>query len=185
MDKLREAIKKVQDEERFEHTLGVAYTAACLATLNGVNVRKALTAGLLHDCAKCIPSNEKLILCEKYDINVSPIEERNPSLVHAKLGAKLAEEVYGETDADVLNSIKNHTTGRAGMSTLEKIIFVADYMEPGRDKAPNLEEIRKLAFSDIDSALVKILQDTLSYLQNKGGEIDPATEETLKFYLAK
>ena len=185
MDDLRKAMKKVQDKERYEHTLSVAYTAACLAMLNGVDTQKALRAGLLHDCAKCISAEQKLSLCKKYDIEVSPLERRNPSLLHAKLGATLAREKYGEKDEDVLNAITNHTTGRSEMSMLEKIIFIADYIEPGRSKAQNLAKIRKMAFSDIEEALVTILQDTLIYLQNSGTEIDSATQETLEYYLQK
>ena len=185
MEDLRKAMKKVQDDERYEHTLGVAYTAACLVTLYDVDVEKATTAGLLHDCAKCMDSNKKLSLCKKYGIEVSDIEKRNPSLLHAKLGARLAREKYDEKDKDVLNAIENHTTGRENMSMLEKIIFVADYIEPGRNKAPDLYEVRKMAFSDIDKALVKILQDTLMYLERKGEEIDPATRATLDYYIQK
>ena len=83
---------------------------------------------------------------------------------------------------DILNAIQNHTTGRPGMSLLEKIIFVADYIEPGRKNAPNLGEIRKLAFQDIDRALLRILDDTLSYLSGSAGDIDPMTEKTRNYY---
>lgn len=183
MEALRKAMKKAQDSERYEHTLSVAYTAACLASLYGVDVEKALKAGLLHDCAKCLSVEKKFSLCEKYHIEITDMEKRNPSLLHAKLGAVLTKEKYGEEDQDILNAVCYHTTGRAGMSMLEKIIFVADYMEPGRNKAPDLPEIRRLAFSNIDKAIVKILQDTLNYLEIKGGEIDPATRSTLEYYL--
>ncbi len=183
MEDLRKAMKKVQDKERYEHTLGVAYTAACLAAINGVDTEKAITAGLLHDCAKCISNERKLSLCKKYDVEVSALEKRNPSLLHARLGARLAEEKYEEKDQDILNAIANHTTGRADMSMLEKIIFIADYIEPNRNKAPNLYEIRKLAFVDVDAALIRILQDTLSYLDSSEAEIDPRTRETLTYYL--
>ncbi len=185
MEDLRKAMKKVQDDDRYEHTLGVAYTAACLAAIYDVDVAKALRAGLLHDCAKCIDSDKKISLCKKYHIEISDVEKRNPSLLHAKLGAKLAKEKYDEKDEDVLNAITSHTTGRPGMSTLEKIIFIADYIEPGRNKATNLYEVRKLAFADLNEALVKILQDTLEYLIYKGEEIDPATKSTLDYYMQK
>ena len=154
-----------------------------LAILYDVDVDKALRAGLLHDCAKCIGSDKKISLCKKYDIEMSEVELRNPSLLHAKLGAKIAKEKYKEDDEDVLNAIANHTTGRPGMSMLEKIIFIADYIEPGRNKAKNLYEIRKLAFVDLDQALIKILQDTLEYLKNKEDEIDPGTKVTLDYYM--
>jgi len=185
MEALRKAMKKAQDSERYEHTLSVAYTAACLASLYDVDVEKALKAGLLHDCAKCLSVKKKFSLCEKYHVEITDMEKRNPSLLHAKLGARLAKEKYGEVDQDILNAVCYHTTGRAGMSMLEKIIFVADYMEPGRNKAPDLPEVRRLAFTDIDKAIVKILQDMLKYLEKRGGEIDPATKNTLEYYLQK
>lgn len=182
MEKLRMAMKEVQDEARYEHTLGVAYTAACLAVLNGVDSRKAVRAGLLHDCAKCIDDAEQIALCEQYGIAISAFERRNPFLLHAKLGAFVAKKEYGEQDEDILNAIRNHTTGRADMSMLEKIIFVADYIEPGRNKASGLYEIRKLAYENVEHAMVRILQDTLVYLERKGAEIDEATRTTLEFY---
>lgn len=185
MDELRKAIKKVQDKERFEHTLGVAYTAASLAVLNDVDPKKALIAGMLHDCAKCLSAQDKIELCKMYGVTMTPLEKRNPSLLHAKLGAKLAKEKYKEEDIDILNAIENHTTGRPDMSVLEKIIFIADYIEPNRNKAPNLKQIRKMAYDDIDMALIKILQDTLDYLEQTGTEIDPGTKKTLDYYLKR
>lgn len=182
MENLRSAMKLVQDPERYEHTLGVAYTAAFLASLYGADTKKAMIAGLLHDCAKCIPSEEKLSLCDKYKLEVSAFEKRNLFMLHARLGAKLAEAEYGVTDEDILNAITYHTTGRPDMSLLEKIIFVADYIEPGRTKAEHLTQIRRLAVCDIDKAVGKILQDTLVYLQKYGREIDPQTEKTLAYY---
>lgn len=182
MEELRKAMRAVQDSARYEHTLGVAYTAACLASLYGEDTKKAMRAGLLHDCAKCIDSKEKLFLCEKYGLEVNAFERRNPSLVHAKLGAKLAEVTYDVADEDILNAIRYHTTGRPCMSLLEKIIFTADYIEPGRTKASHLTQIRQLAFSDLDKAVVMILQNTLAYLERCQEEIDPATRETLAYY---
>ena len=113
---------------------------------------------------------------------VTEVERKNPFLLHAKVGAYLAREKYGIKDPDILNAIQNHTTGRKNMSLLEKIIFVADYIEPGRKHAPNLAEVRKLAFMDIDRALLMILRDTLQYLKASGGDIDPMTEETWRYY---
>ena len=96
----------------------------------------------------------------------------------SKVGGFLAMDEYHVQDMDVINAIVNHTTGRPNMSRLEKIIFIADYIEPGRKQAPNLKEIRKLAFMDLDQALLKILKDTLDYLKDAGGEIDPMTRRT-------
>lgn len=114
---------------------------------------------------------------------MTELEQRNPFLLHAKVGSFLAKNTYGIQDEDILNSILNHTTGRPNMSLLEKIIFIADYIEPSRKQAPNLAQIRALAFQDLDSALRMILRDTLQYLQETGGETDPMTQQTYDFYL--
>ncbi len=181
--KIRKAMEKALDHKRYEHTLGVAYTASCLAMCHGVSLKSAELAGLLHDCAKCITDEKKLFICEKHNISMNEIELKNPYLLHAKVGSFLAMEEYHVYDFDIINAILNHTTGRPGMSLLEKIVFVADYIEPNRKNAPNLEEIRKLAFRDIDSALVRILEDTLTFLESGGGEIDPMTRRTYEYYL--
>ena len=91
-------------------------------------------------------------------------------------------EMYGVRDKDVINAILNHTTGRPGMTTLEKIIYIADYIEPNRKQAPNLAEIRKLAFQDLDKALLRILEDTLCYLGSLNNDIDPMTKKTYEYY---
>lgn len=180
---IRKSIKKTQDGKRYEHTLGVAYTAIALAMKYGVSLKDAELAGLLHDCAKCLSNEEKISICEKNGIEMTEVEKRNPFLLHAKAGRFLAETEYKVKDADILNAILYHTTGRPGMSLLEKIVFVADYIEPGRNQAPNLTEIRKLAFEDIDRALIWILKDTLEYLEAGGGETDPMTQKTYDYYM--
>lgn len=184
LKKIRKAMEKELDSKRYEHTLGVEYTAAALAMRYGASIQNAQLAGLLHDCAKCISDEKKIAICEKHNVAISEVERRNPSLLHAKAGSYLAKEEYDVDDRDVVCAIWNHTTGRPGMSLLEKIIFVADYIEPGRNRANNLAEIRSLAFKDLDAAVVRILEDTLAYLEERGGEIDPMTRETLEYYRA-
>lgn len=179
---LRKKVKKVQDVKRFEHSLGVEFTAASLAMKHGVSINDARLAGILHDCAKCLTDEKRIKICEKYHIEMSETERRNPFLLHGKVGAFLAEHRYGVTNKDILNAICYHTTGRPEMSELEKIVFIADYIEPSRKQAKNLGEIRKLAFENLDSATIRILEDTLLYLKQKGGELDPATEETYRYY---
>lgn len=180
---LRKKVKKAQDEKRFEHTLGVEFTAAALAMRYGGSVTDAQVAGILHDCAKCLPDEKRLKICEKHGIQVSDVERRNPFLLHAKVGAYLAEEKYEiRNKPEILDAILYHTTGREGMSLLEKIIFVADYIEPGRRHAPNLQEVRRLAFEDLDAAVLRILEDTLKHLKKSGGEIDPMTETVYRYY---
>ena len=147
LKELRKEIEKSQDEKRFEHTLGVTYTAAVLAMCHDENVEKAKIAGLLHDCAKCI-----------------------------------SDDKFGVQDKDILNAILYHTTGRPDMSRLEKIIYIADYMEPSRKQAEDLPDVRRLAFQDLDLTLVRILKDTLFYLREKGNETDPMTQKTYDYY---
>ena len=180
--KIRKSLAKTLDEDRYIHTIGVAYTATSLAMRYGASIENAELAGLLHDCAKCMDDDKKLAICEKYNIPVTDVEKRNPFLLHAKIGSFLAMKTYKVHDTDVINAILNHTTGRPGMSLLEKIIFVADYIEPNRKKAPNLAEIRQMAFVDLDSAVVRILKDTLDYLESTPGEIDVMTQNTYEFY---
>ena len=182
LTEIRKKLKKAQDKDRYEHTKGVMYTAGCLAMAYGYDMQKAMLAGLLHDCAKCIPNNEKLDLCEKNEILVTSVERENPYLLHAKLGALLAKTEYDVTDPHILHAIKVHTTGEPDMNVLDKIIYIADYIEPNRNKAENLEYIRELAFHDLDACMAEILHDTLVYLKKRGGNIDPTTQMTYEFY---
>jgi len=180
--KLRAQIKKTQDKKRYEHTLGVTYTAACLAMCYDIDTERAETAGLLHDCAKCLSNGKKISLCKKQSIEINMTEAKNPFLLHAKAGAYLAEHKYGIRDEDILNAVRYHTTGRPGMSTLEKIVFIADYIEPGRNHSARLPELRRMAFQDLDKAMAEILKDTLCYLKGTQNEIDPMTQRTYNYY---
>lgn len=183
LDCIRKELKHDLDKERYHHTLGVMYTASCLAMKYQMDLfEKALLAGLLHDCGKCMDDDKKIALCQKHKVAIRPIEEKNPSLLHAKAGAIIAQKKYDIHEEDVLHAIKVHTTGIPNMSLLDKIIFVADYIEPNRDKAPHLESIRKMAFEDIDGAIKMILEDTLSFLNHKQGAIDERTQETYDYY---
>ena len=184
IEEMRLKLVKELDEPRYQHTLGVMYTAASMAMRYGEDVEKALIAGLLHDCAKCIPGQTKITMCEEAGIEISDIERQNAGLLHAKLGAYVAREEYGVTNEGILMSIRSHTTGRPDMSILEKIIYIADYMEPGRKELPNMADVRKLAFEDIDKCLFRILKDSLVYLKSRDFAIDPMTEETYNYYKA-
>lgn len=185
LKKIKKKLKNELDESRYEHTIGVMDTAACLAMRYGADLTQALVAGLLHDCAKCIPNDKKLKLCRKNGIEVTPFEEKAPFLLHAKLGAWMAEHEYHVSDPAILSAIACHTTGKPDMSMLDKIVFIADYIEPGRNKAPGLPEIRRLSFTDIDQALIRILSDTLDYLASSNDPIDPATQNVLDYYLRR
>lgn len=179
---IRKKLKKLLDKGRYEHTEGVMYTAASLAMAHEYSLEEALLAGLLHDCAKCIPNDEKIKICRENDIPITPVEYENPQLLHAKLGAYLAETIYEINNPQILHAIKVHTTGEPAMSVLDKIIYIADYIEPGRDKAPNLAYVRKLAFLDLDACMAQILCDMLPYLSSRGGVTDSMTQMTYDYY---
>ena len=185
IDKISKKLKKKLDAGRYEHTLGVMYTAGAMAMAYGIDLESALLAGLLHDCAKCIPGREKIKICRKNGISVSKVELANPSLLHAKLGAFIAQTEYMIEDDDILNAIKSHTTGRPKMSTLEKIVYIADYIEPNRQPLPNMNEARYLAFHDLNECLYLILRDSVVYLKSKDMPIDEMTEKTFNYYKDK
>jgi len=184
IEKIQDKLKKDIDKGRYEHTIGVMYTAASMAMAHGYDIHKAQVAGLLHDCAKCIPNDKKLKLCKKNCIQMSEVEQENPVLLHGKLGAYVADKKYDVSDPEILSAITYHTTGKPNMSMLDKIIFIADYIEPLRFKQKNLIEIRKLAFSDLDECMYVILRDTLAYLKTNPKTVDPTTSQAFAYYEA-
>ncbi len=167
---------------RYEHSLGVAYTAMALAMRYEYDLDRAEVAGLLHDCAKYYTDGEIIKKCRKHEIPLSEAELQAPAVLHAKYGAWLAEHRYGVSDPEILSAIRWHTTGKAEMSLLDKIIYIADYIEPRRDKAPDLPRMRKLAFEDLDQTMFEILDGTLQYLRQKGGNVDPMTNEAYDYF---
>lgn len=182
LEKMEKKLSKYLDSDRYRHTMGVMYTCACLAMVHGVSLMDAQVAGLLHDCAKCIPNKKKLKLCHQHKLDVTEFEEKHPFLLHAKLGAYIAKAKYGVEEEEILNAITSHTTGKQNMTALEKIVYIADYIEPMRDKAPNLPRIRKLAFEDLDECMYEILKDTLMYLEENPKDIDATTKDAFVYY---
>lgn len=174
-----------QKPGRFTHTLGVAVTSANLASVHGADASKAYLAGLLHDCAKYLTGEEQIQECERAGITLSPIERENTALIHGKLGAYYARTRYGVEEPEILSAITYHTTGRPEMSLLEKIVYLADYMEPGREmkcKPFSLEEIRKASFQNIDQALTMVLECCVGFLKKSARPIDSLTLETYEYY---
>lgn len=181
-DEIKKRLKAELKASRYKHTIGVAYTAMALAMRYEVSIKDAELAGLLHDCAKCMSDEELLKICNDYNISLSEAELLNLSLLHAKAGVVIAKKDYNVDDENILNAVRFHTTGKPDMTMLEKIIFTADYIEPGRTKQMRLSEVRKMAFIDIDACIYMILSDTLAYLANKNDAIDKLTEETCEYY---
>ena len=182
---IREQVKKELGPARYEHTLGVAYTAACMAFQFGEDPLKAELAGILHDCAKCYPHEEQIRICREAGIPLSSEELASPAVIHAICGKYLAAARYGIDDQDLLNAIGSHTTGRPAMSRLEKIIYIADFIEPLRSEAPNLSEMRKLAFQDLDECMYRILMSTIDYLNGRGVPVVPATMDAFLWFRAE
>lgn len=180
--KLRKKLKSKLNASRYEHTLSVSFTCVCLAMKYGYSLDKAELAGLLHDCAKCYDDKEILKHCQKHKIPISDMERRVPAVLHAKYGAWLAKKHYKIEDPEILSAIACHTTGKPEMQLLDKILYVADYIEARRDKAGNLAAMRKLAFEDLDEALFQIMKGTLDYLASKGSRVDPMTAEAFAYY---
>lgn len=181
-EEIKKDLKNLLSEKRYEHTLGVEYTSACLAMRYGADMEKAALAGLLHDCAKYLSGEQKISWCRQYGMPVSEYEQKNPELLHAKLGACFAYSRYGIKDPEILSAITWHTTGKPQMGILEKIVYIADYLEPNRNQAENLAEVRALAFRDIDACLRKILEDSVAYLSSKKAVTDPMTIKTWEYY---
>jgi len=139
----------------------------------------AARAGLLHDVTKALDGPLQLTICAEYGTILDDFSAENPKTLHALTGSFVARDVFGENEA-VVNAIRSHTTGKGGMNTLEKIIYVADYMEPNRD-FPGVEELRRLAYTDLDGALKLGLEMTLEHLKQQGAEVSPATRDALEY----
>ncbi|MFU0800909.1 MAG: bis(5'-nucleosyl)-tetraphosphatase (symmetrical) YqeK [Xylanivirga thermophila] len=169
-DKLRELLTK----KRYEHSLGVAEMAKKLAHCYGADSNRALVAGLLHDCAKCLTEEDKTKLCNKYSLG--DIYLKYGDVMHGPLGACLARDIFEITDEQILNAIKYHTTGREGMNVLEKIIYLADYIEPSRN-FPGVDELRNIADQNLDGAVLKALDNTIIYVIESECLLHPLTIE--------
>ena len=179
MDDLEQTVVSLLKPNRVAHVLGCRQTAKEMAELYGADPVDAQRAALLHDVTKALSADLQLTVCSIYGINLDSFSAQNPKTLHALTGSLVAERVFGERDA-VVAAIRSHTTGKADMNTLEKIIYVADYMEPNRD-FPGVEELRKLAYNDLDAALKLGLEMTLSMLRQQGREISPESAQALAF----
>ena len=179
MDRLENVVTELLDPKRVPHVFGCRDTAVELAKRWGADETDAARAGLLHDITKALDGKLQLTLCREYGIVLDAFFTKNPKTLHALTGSLVAERIFGENEA-VVSAIRSHTTGKAGMNTLEKIIYVADYMEPNRN-FPGVEELRRLAYSDLDGALKLGLEMTLSLLEKQGSEISPESREALAY----
>ncbi len=155
--------------KRCGHVLGTAATAVKLAEKYGADTHKAEIAGLLHDCTKKLTMDEQLLLCEKYGIALDELERKALKLLHAKTGAALARDVFG-VDDDIYNAILWHTTGKPDMTVLEKVIYLADFIEPTRD-FPGVDALRAVVWKDLDDGLLMGLEMTVDEMEEMGNPI--------------
>lgn len=175
-------LEKKMSEKRFAHTIRVARCAHTLASDHHVDPKQAVVAALLHDCAKNYDDDKLIKLANKYEIEMNKVEKAHPDLLHSKVGAYEAGHRYQVHHADVFNAIYYHTTGRPSMGMLEKIIYIADYIEPKRKAHPALEAIRSMAHQDLNQCMAMILKSTIDYLSKGSRQIDPLTLEAYHYY---
>ncbi len=161
--------------KRIPHVLGTEQEAIRLALRWGGDPEKARRAALLHDCTKKLDMEEQLALCEHYQIPLDALERKALKLLHAKTGAAIAADVFG-TDEELTNAIRWHTTGHGNMTLLEKIIYLADYIEPSRD-FPGVDKLRKICYEDLDAGLLLGLEMTIQEMEERGNPVHRATLE--------
>lgn len=168
-------------QKRFAHTLAVAYTARHLAKIHHEDVRKAETAALLHDCAKCLPLKEMQRISREHALTADKEIIESGNLLHSLAGAYLAAWVYGIDDPEVLSAIANHTTGKPGMSRLDMVVYLSDKIEPTRESYPLLDKVRMMANLSLEKALLTSMDGTVSHVQKGGKKVHPQTLETLNW----
>lgn len=169
-DKLRKSLK----ESRYIHSIGVCETAVEMAKIYGVDEKKAYVAGLLHDCAKCFDYETQIQMCREFGIVLDEITLACPAVIHAPLGAAMAKAEYGIEDEEILRAIRLHTTGGTNMTKLDKIIYIADMIEPSR-RFDGVDELRGMSLLNLDTAMENSLRSTLNFNIQKGTVIHPDT----------
>ena len=179
-EKMAYKLKKELDHQRYEHTLGVEETARAMARVFGVDEEQAALAGLLHDCAKCMPLAQMLKAAKREDVD--DVMKESKALMHAVAGRCVAASVYNVRDEAVLSAIRWHTTGCANMTTLDKIIYLADMIEPNRKPFDGLQQLRELCMTDLDAAMHSALRMSLEYVRKQGKTLHPDTLAALKTY---
>lgn len=182
IDEIKNRLEGILTSKRFMHSVGVMDTAISLAQRYGEDTQKAALAGLLHDCARDIKGQDIFDLCEKFGIGLSYITSLQPELLHGPLGAVLARNEYGIEDESIISAIDCHTAGRENMTLLDKIIFIADYIEPGR-KFHGVDEVRTIAYEDLDRAILVSLENIIRHILEKGELIHPDTINARNFII--
>ena len=181
-DEIKEYLKKNLKESRYYHSLGVMDTAVSLAKHYGADAVKARVAGLVHDCAKNMKGDALVKLAKENGYSIDVMYEKSPQLLHGIVGAIIAKTLFGIEDNEVLSAITYHTTGREAMSLLDKIIYIADFIEPSRC-FPGIDVIRSSALVDLDVTLIKCFDESIKYILSKGQLLHLSTINSRNYVL--
>ena len=182
LDEIKDKLQQMLSPKRFAHSIHVMEASRRLAEKYGEDVDQAVLAGLIHDCARDLKKTETFALCSKYGIIADSIMENHPELLHGKIGSFLAQELFGVDCPRVIEAVAEHTMGCEGMDKLCSIVFIADYIEAGRNY-PGIEVIRKAADESLEKAVVAGLDNTIEYILDKGGLLHPQTVATRNWAL--
>ncbi len=178
-EKLRPTALSFLKHARIPHVLGTEQEAVRLALRYGADVDRARTAALLHDCTKRLEMDEQLALCAQYGIELDELEQRALKLLHAKTGAAVARDRFG-VDDEIYSAIFWHTTGHADMTLLEKVIYLADYIEPTRS-FPGVDTLRAACYEDLDKGLLMGLEMTVEEMKERGNPVHSATLAAIEY----
>jgi predicted HD superfamily hydrolase involved in NAD metabolism len=182
LEERKEKLGKSISQKRYIHSINVMNIAKTLAKLYKIDEDKAMLAGLLHDCAKNLLNEDQYKMYVNLCMEIDEITKKETGLLHGAIGAKIAKEHYKVTDKEVLDAIRYHTTGKEDMTLMEKIIFISDYIEPGRNFA-GVEEIRKWAYKDINKAMLLAFDITIRRVLDKGALLHPSTLKARNFLI--
>lgn len=176
LDYLKENLK----ESRYIHTLGVAECSVKLAALNGVDEKRTEIAALIHDSAKYMDIDKQIDIIKSHGIEIDEVMKESPQLLHGVTASILGKELMGIDDDEILSAVRYHTTGKKDMTTLEKILYIADYIEPNRD-FPGVDDIRKVTFENLDKGVLSGLSNSIIYVVKQGKLIHPLSLEARNY----
>jgi predicted HD superfamily hydrolase involved in NAD metabolism len=183
-EEIDEYLKQNLTENRYKHTMGVVFTAELLAEKNGESKERAKIAALVHDCAKNMKIDEQFEFLKSRNIELDEITVNSPQILHGIVGSIIAREVMGIKDEEILSAVKHHTTGKKSMTLLEKIIYIADYIEPNRNYN-GVEELRQLTFDNLDEGALKGFDNTITYVIKLGQIVHPLSIDARNDLLIK
>ena len=182
LNQMEEKLKNTLSARRYDHSIGVMEAAVKMAEYFGADVEEARIAGLLHDCAKEIEKDEALKMCDELGIFIDEEKRLQKGLLHADLGAEIMKREYGIDDDEIYSAVKCHTMGKNDMSMLDKILYLADFIEVNRRDFEGLSELRKVCFEDLDVAMLMAINLSISFVISKGKTLHKQTTDTKLYF---